>query len=160
TETISKNLVGTLQYMAPELLTGGLATISSDLYALGMTAYEMVTGGLPFSGGKPLAAAIARVRRPVPSPRTSKPGLDGGWERAILQALDPKAANRFKSAERFVAALDGDSGWTTIRLLAPLRFLTQTRRRALVSGTVIVLAAAGGVAWSAYLQATRRLSKE
>ena len=54
TASVSRAIAGTLDYMAPELLTGAQATVLSDVYALGMTAYRMVTGGLPFATETPM----------------------------------------------------------------------------------------------------------
>ena len=73
TATLSGHIVGTLDYMAPELLTASAATVASDIYALGMVAYKMVAGSLPFAGETPLAAAILRSKVPVPAPRSAVP---------------------------------------------------------------------------------------
>jgi tetratricopeptide (TPR) repeat protein len=116
TATMSKAAVGTVDYMAPEVLTGGIATERSDLYALGMTAYKMVTGALPFKADTPLVGAMMRLKGPVPSPRVSVPQLDVKWERAILRALDPKPARRFARAGEFVQALRGEPVSVTMRL--------------------------------------------
>jgi len=160
TATLTRNLVGTLGYMAPELLTGAPATFASDVYAFGMTAYRVVTGGLPFSGDSPMAAAFARIHQPIPSPRLSERGLDERWEQAILQALDPKPVNRFRSAGQFVAALRGDAGSTAVRLPTPIRFLVQTRKRVAISAAVIVVASAAVIQWGAWERSRHRLPEE
>jgi serine/threonine protein kinase len=160
TATLSRNLVGTPDYMAPELLEGAPATFASDVYAFGMTAYQMLTGGLPFRGARPLAAVIARAHGRIPSPRISVRNLDTRWERAILRALDTQPAYRFQSAGRFVEALRGDTPSTAVRMLAPFRFLARTPRRATISGTAIVAASAAIAGWGAWEQARHRLPEE
>lgn len=160
TATLSRNLMGTPGYMAPELLTGAPATFASDVYALGITAYQMVTGGLPFSSDWPLRAAVARVRQPIPSPTVSTRNLDPRWERAILRALDPKPGNRFYPAAQFVAALRGDTGSTAARLLAPFRYLAQTRTRVGFAGAAIVAASVALVGWGEWERARHRLPEE
>jgi serine/threonine-protein kinase len=79
TATVSGQIIGTLDYMAPELLTGAKANPPSDLYALGLVAYKMVTGELPFESGSPLAAAPAS---PSP-PRALEPAT------SILHGIAP-----------------------------------------------------------------------
>ena len=141
TDTLSKNAAGTLDYMAPELLTGSIASFRSDLYALGMVAHEMVTGVLPFAGETPLAAAFLRAKKPVPSPRTLVPDLDARWEQAILRALDRDPARRFASVRDFSKALRGESSSVTL----PLPSLT--RRKVLAAACGAAALAAGGEAW-------------
>ena len=107
TDTLTGKVMGTLDYMAPELLTGSIASFGSDVYALGMVAYRMITGGLPFDS-EPLSGAILRSRQSVPSPREAVPDLDPNWERAIIRALDPDPARRFFHAAQFIQALHGE----------------------------------------------------
>jgi len=107
TAEASAVIAGTVDYMAPELFKGVQASVSSDIYALGMTAYRMVTAALPFASETPMGAAIMRCHQSVPSPRAVVPGLSSAWERTILQALDADCANRFSSAGSFIEALEG-----------------------------------------------------
>lgn len=145
TTSLSGPLMGTVDYMAPELLTGSQATFASDQYALALVAYKMIAGNLPFASDTPLAAAILRSRQAPPSPRGFVPDLDPRWERAILRALDPKAARRFPSAAEFVRALRGES--TAITL--PFPEMTWRRWTAVGSAVVLVmLAIAGLAAWA------------
>ena len=76
-------LVGTLQYMAPEQLQGGKITAATDVYALGLVMYEMLTGRNAFSRDP-----FVRLREGPSSPRQDVPGLSRRWESVILRSLD------------------------------------------------------------------------
>jgi tetratricopeptide (TPR) repeat protein len=144
TATLSNNVAGTLDYMAPELLTGSVATFRSDIYALGMVAYQMVTGELPFTGEAALAAAFLRARKPVPSPRKLAPDLDSKWEGAILRALDPDPGRRFSEVREFPLALRGEK--VTAAAASP----SMTRRRVLVAACAVAALAAGWTGWRSW----------
>ncbi len=100
-QTLSKTeqLLGTLAYMAPEQLEGGEVTPATDVYALGLVAYEMLAGRPPFPEDAPLGGAFLRVKGPPPSPRVYVPKLDRGCEAAILRCLEIDPAHRFPSAQ-------------------------------------------------------------
>ena len=101
------DLAGTPAYMAPEQLTGGPATRSTDLYALGLVLFEMFTGAPAFAPGS--AADRARVSRdsPPPTPSNALPEIDPAVERVIVRCLDPDPARRPASARVVGAALPG-----------------------------------------------------
>jgi serine/threonine-protein kinase len=82
-------LVGTPAYLAPERATGGVATPAADLYALGVVAYECLTGQVPFDGD-PLAVALAHTRRAMPPLPRSVPAQVAALV-ADLTAKDPSA---------------------------------------------------------------------
>jgi tetratricopeptide (TPR) repeat protein len=141
TVTLEEKLIGTLDYMAPELLTTHRATVASDIYALGMLGYKTVTGRLPFAEDPPLNAAILRSRVPVPAPRSLVPDLDPAWDRAILRALDPDPARRFSTAGALVGALRGES--RSVSLPLPV----MTRRRWIGAGVLAGGLTAASVSW-------------
>src|SRR3984893_18010757 len=102
------NLMGTPEYMAPEL-TEGPATTSSDLYALGILIYEMVTGQVPFSAETPIAVYWKQLRdQPVP-PSQINPAIPPSIEHVILRALDKVPHRRYSSpnelAQAYIEAL-------------------------------------------------------
>jgi hypothetical protein len=146
--------MGTVDYMSPELLTGSQATFASDIYALGMVAYKMITGALPFASDTPLAAAILRSKQPPPSPRAFVAGLDPRWERAILRALDTIPARRFSCAADFIRALRGES--TAITFAFPV--MTWRKWTAVVAAAL--LAAAVSLAWAIWSRAKNQPSAE
>jgi hypothetical protein len=80
-------IVGTPSYMAPEQVRGGEVTTKTDIYALGLVVYEMVTGTLPFLSDSPISTAVRRLEEPPPEPRKYAPGLDKRWEELILSCL-------------------------------------------------------------------------
>jgi serine/threonine protein kinase len=99
-------IVGTPEYMAPEVVTGGVAGANADLYALGVVAYEMLTGHGPFRGVSTSAVAYAHVHTPPPSPRGERTDLPEIMERALLRQLAKDPAARFPNARTFVEELE------------------------------------------------------
>ncbi|HMK73237.1 MAG TPA: serine/threonine-protein kinase, partial [Myxococcaceae bacterium] len=98
-------IVGTPEYMAPEQVTGGAITPATDLYALGVVMYEMVTGELPFTGDTPLSTAAKRIQEAPRPPHTVLPGLDRRWSEIILRCLAREPERRFRAAGEVRAAL-------------------------------------------------------
>jgi serine/threonine protein kinase/tetratricopeptide (TPR) repeat protein len=105
----SVRLLGTPAYMAPEQLEGKAATAASDLYALGVVMYEMVTGVRPFVGDSALSIAVKRLTEPPKTPRAHVPELEPRWEQTILRCLERDPARRFAGAGDVSGALDGSA---------------------------------------------------
>jgi serine/threonine protein kinase len=97
---------GTVDYLAPEQAQGHPATVQSDLYALGVVLYEMLTGRLPFSGDTALAVAMKHVSEPPVAPRRLNPNIPVGLEGLILRMLAKDPAQRPRSAEEFARLLN------------------------------------------------------
>lgn len=97
---------GTPAYMSPEQVDGKPATAATDIYALGLILFEMVTGRQPFSGGNVAELAMARLRKDPPKPTSLVPGLSPVLERTVLRCLQRDPVNRFQSAAEIVSALD------------------------------------------------------
>jgi eukaryotic-like serine/threonine-protein kinase len=91
-------LVGTLHYLAPELIEGAPASSASDIYALGCLLYECLTGAPPFSGRADAELGYAHLVEPPPDPRTRRPDLPDDAGRAVLTALAKKPSQRPTSA--------------------------------------------------------------
>jgi serine/threonine protein kinase len=106
-QSLSKTgqILGTLAYMAPEQLEGRQATPATDVYALGLVIYEMLTGHAPFPEHAPLAGAFLRVKEQPPSPRTYVPDLDSACEQTIMRCLSVEPSARFQSAAEVAASM-------------------------------------------------------
>jgi len=106
--TRSDEMVGTPAYMAPEQLDPGLLTAASDIYALGLITYEMLTGRPPFAAGA-TALATVQLRRQVP-PRPLRelvPEIDPAWETVIHRCIERNPDDRYPRALDVIAALTG-----------------------------------------------------
>jgi serine/threonine protein kinase/tetratricopeptide (TPR) repeat protein len=97
-------LLGTPAYMAPEQISGDRIEAPADLYALGLILYEMLTGRLPFTGGSPMAIALARLHQPLPD-FTSDPDIPAPLAPLLERSLARDVASRFQSATEMAAAL-------------------------------------------------------
>ena len=106
--TGSQEMVGTPAYMAPEQLNGGAITPATDIYALGVVMFEMLTGAVPFNADNPISTALKRLSEPAPSPRVHVPSLDLGWESGILRCLEREPAERFARTDELIRVLKGD----------------------------------------------------
>jgi tetratricopeptide (TPR) repeat protein/tRNA A-37 threonylcarbamoyl transferase component Bud32 len=133
--TVTGDVVGTPGYMAPEQVEAGEVTPATDVYALGVVLYEVVTGRWPFIGDTPLQTAAKRLREAPPAPRTLAPELGQALESVILRCLARLPRDRFRTAGEVLRAL---AGGPAVR-----------RRRA--APLVATLAALAMVAASSYL---------
>ncbi len=106
-QTASNVLLGTPSYMAPEQLELEKAMPASDIYALGLVMFEMLTGKPAFQADTPIEMVFKRVDEPAPSARIYLPDLDETWDRAIARCLARDPKNRYLSAADLVRDLDG-----------------------------------------------------
>jgi protein kinase-like protein/tetratricopeptide repeat protein len=104
--TMSGAVLGTPEYMAPEQFSGQKVTTATDIYALGVVLYEIVTGRRPFHAATPLAAAVMRAK--MPSKASSiRPGLPSQWDQVINRCLEFEPEARWASASEVAEALTG-----------------------------------------------------
>ncbi|MBI1281889.1 MAG: protein kinase [Anaerolineaceae bacterium] len=94
----TQGVVGTPSYMSPEQAQGLPLDGRSDIYALGVVLFELVTGRRPFESDTPYGIAVLQVTAPPPSPRTLNPGLSFAVEEVIFKALRKKREERFPNA--------------------------------------------------------------
>jgi eukaryotic-like serine/threonine-protein kinase len=97
--TEAGNVIGTVQYLAPEQLQGEPADPRTDLYALGVVAFELLTGRLPFTGETPMAIAYQHIHEPMPRPSSANravPASLDGWVASVTEKqreLRPESAS-------------------------------------------------------------------
>jgi serine/threonine-protein kinase len=103
-------IVGTPEYISPEQIRGEVARETSDLYALGVVAYEMFTGRKPFVHDELVPLLQMQLTAQPDPPSQHKPGLPAGLEAAILTLLRKDPLERFPSARALEAALSALRG--------------------------------------------------
>ena len=123
--TVAGTVLGTAGYLSPEQARGEPATHASDIYGLGVVAYELLTGGRPFEGGSPTEEAAAHIHQLVPPASERGVGLPSSVDRVFDRALAKEGAHRYRSARELVedlrASLEPDDEPTRIRA-APLPY--------------------------------------
>lgn len=87
-------LMGTVSYMSPELVTGEQADERSDVYALGIVLFEMLTGQRPYSGESAVAIAVQHTNSRVPAPSSLVPGISAAVDDLVLHATEPAPEDR------------------------------------------------------------------
>jgi eukaryotic-like serine/threonine-protein kinase len=97
-------LAGTVQYLAPEVLSGGVVDGRADIYALGVVAYECLAGRPPFTGDQDAVIAQHLSNR-VPPPSLVVPGVSQAVDTAVWNATEPDPARRYPRATGFAAAM-------------------------------------------------------
>ena len=108
--TQAGSLMGTAEYIAPECASGAeVAGPAADQYALGLIAYQMLTGRHPFPADNPLSALMAHVHKPVPLPSSLGVTLPPTTEAALLRSLAKRPEERFARSSDFVKALAGSA---------------------------------------------------
>lgn len=83
--TITSNVMGSVHYTSPEQARGGYSDAKSDIYSLGVTLFEMLTGRVPFNGDTTVAIAIKHIQEPIPSVRKYVPDIPLSVEKIVLK---------------------------------------------------------------------------
>lgn len=119
TADIGREILGTVAYLAPEVLEGQLPRPPADVYALALTLYEAAAGRLPFHGATPAAVAVQRLSTPPPPLRVFAPSAPPELESALARALARDPSQRFPTAAEFAQALNRVPVGPSARLAAP-----------------------------------------
>jgi len=98
-------MIGTPEYMSPEQVEGKEVDQRSDIYSLGVILYEMVTGGVPFSGDTPLTVAVKQKTEVAQDPRRLNAQLPEDLSRVILRCLEKDKEKRYQNAEELHSEL-------------------------------------------------------
>ncbi len=107
--TATGSILGTAHYIAPEQAQGEVITPRTDLYAVGVVLYEMLTGRTPFEGDSAVSIALAHVNNTPRSPRSLVPEVSPALDAVVLRALAKRPSDRFADADAFLAALSDAS---------------------------------------------------
>nr|WP_106784116.1 Stk1 family PASTA domain-containing Ser/Thr kinase [Lysinibacillus timonensis] len=104
--TKTNSVLGTVHYLSPEQARGGNATKKSDIYALGIVLYELLTGELPFSGESAVSIALKHLQSETPSVRAFDASIPQSLENVVLKATAKNPAHRYHSVEEMEEDLD------------------------------------------------------
>jgi serine/threonine protein kinase len=104
--TSTSVILGTAAYLSPEQVSSGAADARSDVYAVGVLAYELITGATPFNGDNPLTVAYQRMDNDVPLPSTAIAGVPRQFDEFIARATARNPDERFADAGEMAEDLD------------------------------------------------------
>ncbi len=104
--TLPGTTLGSVHYFSPEQARGEPATESSDIYALGIVLFELLTGTRPWEGDSAAAVGLARLSGPAPDPMAVRPSVPPDLAAITRKALAPEPRDRFASAAAMADALD------------------------------------------------------
>ena len=99
--TKTSEIVGSVHYLAPEISQGKPASIQSDIYAAGVTFYELLTGHVPFDKDTPVNVAVAHVKEKFPPVKKYVPNCPKEIEKIIANATRKRLSDRYKGADEF-----------------------------------------------------------
>ncbi|MCI8406816.1 MAG: Stk1 family PASTA domain-containing Ser/Thr kinase [Oscillospiraceae bacterium] len=105
-KTLSDKAIGSVHYISPEQAQGAPTDEKTDIYAVGVILYEMLTGRVPFDGDTPVSIAIKQMQIEPTRPTQIKPDLPMGLEEIILRAMQKEPALRYQTAAEMLRDID------------------------------------------------------
>ena len=103
--TITSNVMGSVHYTSPEQARGGYSDEKSDIYSLGITMFEMLTGRVPFNGETTVAIAIKHIQEELPSPKEFVPEIPTSVEQIVLKCCQKSPDRRYQSMGELIEDL-------------------------------------------------------
>lgn len=103
--TITSNVMGSVHYTSPEQARGGYSDEKSDIYSLGITLFEMLTGRVPFNGETTVAIAIKHIQEELPSPKDYVPEIPAGVEGIVIKCCQKSPDRRYQNMQELIADL-------------------------------------------------------
>lgn len=104
--TQANNVMGSVHYLAPELAKGKPASAQSDIYALGIVLYEMLTGDVPFKADSAVQVALMQMHNEIPSVRQQNPTVPQSLENIVIRATAKDPVNRYRSCNEMLQDLN------------------------------------------------------
>lgn len=158
--TITSNVMGSVHYTSPEQARGGFSDEKSDIYSLGITMFEMLTGRVPFNGDTTVAIAIKHIQEEMPSPRNYVPEIPISVEQIVLKCTQKSPDRRYQKMPELIedlkkSLISPDEDFVkldTAEKSAVTRSVTVQEREQIKRGAasrddgIITAAAAGGIA--------------
>ncbi|WP_288174659.1 Stk1 family PASTA domain-containing Ser/Thr kinase [Sporofaciens musculi] len=103
--TVSSNAMGSVHYTSPEQARGGFSDQRSDIYSVGITLYEMVTGQVPFDGESTVSVAIKHLQEEITPPSELVPDIPYSLERIILKCTQKNSERRYRNTDELIQDL-------------------------------------------------------
>ena len=103
--TITSNVMGSVHYTSPEQARGGFSDEKSDIYSLGITLFEMLTGRVPFNGDTTVAIAIKHIQEPMPTPRDYVAEIPISVEQIVYKCTQKSPDRRYQSMAELIEDL-------------------------------------------------------
>lgn len=104
-QTMNSTVVGSVHYISPEQARGGFVDARTDIYSLGITMFEMLTGKVPFEGENTVTVALAHLEEPIVLPSMLNPEIPAAIEQIILKCTEKKPENRYASISDLISDL-------------------------------------------------------
>ncbi|MBR5267502.1 MAG: Stk1 family PASTA domain-containing Ser/Thr kinase, partial [Lachnospiraceae bacterium] len=104
-QTMNSTVVGSVHYVSPEQARGGFVDARTDIYSLGITMFEMLTGKVPFEGENTVTVALAHLEEPIVLPSMLNPEIPPALEQIILKCTEKKPENRYASISDLISDL-------------------------------------------------------
>lgn len=103
--TQTNSMLGSVHYLSPEQARGSKATVQSDIYAMGIIFYEMLTGHIPYDGDSAVTIALQHFQKPLPSVIAENPSVPQALENVVIKATAKKLSDRYQSVSEMYVDL-------------------------------------------------------